>query len=70
MNDKKVTLNAAELSATNTIKISTQHFHTVGTPSIRLGADNYLYIEERCLECGKILNGRRIKTEPLQKVEE
>lgn len=54
-------LNIGELSV---IK-KTEHFHTVSQPYIRLGADNYLYIEERCLECGKILSGRRVKTEPL-----
>lgn len=66
MNDKKVRLNIGTLSAVK----KTEHFHTVGPPYICLGEDNYLYIEERCLECGKILSGRRIKTEPLPEADE
>lgn len=71
MNDKKVMLHIGRLSTVTTIgsdsasSKKTEHFHTVGECYIRLGADEYLYIEERCIECGKILNERRIKTEPL-----
>ena len=61
MNDKKVELNNCKLGVVK----KTEHFHTAGQPYIRLGEDDYLYIEERCIECGKILGGRRIKTEPL-----
>ena len=66
MNDKKVTLRKVMADASYLME-TPPHYHTV-SPQIRLAGD-YLYIEERCVSCGKILGGRRIKTEPLPEVD-
>ena len=47
-----------------TIKES-QHFHIVDY-RIYLDNDNYMVITEYCVECGKVIGRRRVKTEPME----
>ena len=55
-------------TVSKTAKVSDQHIHTV-MPRIHLDSDNYLIIANYCVECGKRIDGRRVKTEPLEVTE-
>ena len=47
---------------------ASQHFHTVDY-RIYLDNDNYMIIAKYCVECGKVISRRRVKTEPMEVTE-